>query len=365
MKYLVNPVLVSRLLIVSLVASGAVFGYRAVRFPDVHVPLLYGLARWDSQYYIGIAANGFNSFANHQAYAFRPLYPWILHALYPTFLNGSTDTSSAIVIAGFLWNLFAIGLAAFYLEKLTSILLGSKVANRTLLLLAVYPSTFFLSAIYPEATAILLIASSLYYLETSNYPIAAALGFLAGLVRPETFLLGIPFIIKAFLDNTQRLWKLISGIIVFMSLPVFGLFSYLQTGNALVSLQIENSWPKCTVLCFMSNPVYTMIVNWTLPYVINIATMILTVAFIIIVLVRKNSPRTFPYYLWTFILLTFFFYYGDVRSWARFALVLPPVFWAQVEYSLDRPRFFQALVILYAAMMSLSTILFVNWYPFL
>src|SRR5437773_10777698 len=63
-------------------------------------------------------------------------------------------------LAGFLWNLVAVGIAALYLERLTKQLLGPAIASSTLLLLAVYPSTFFFTVIYSEATCILFIAAS-------------------------------------------------------------------------------------------------------------------------------------------------------------------------------------------------------------
>ena len=99
---------------------------------------------------------------------------------------------------------------------------------------------------------------------------------------------------------------------------------------------------------------------------INLVSISLAILFVVYSLVRPNaSTKTFPYYLWALVTIAIVFYVGEMRSWSRFMLVLPPVFWAQAEYSLTHPRLFQGLIVSYAVMMCLATILFVNWYSML
>jgi mannosyltransferase PIG-V len=364
-KWFVNPLVASRLIILFLLTTGTSFGYATgilPPIPDVSLPILYPLARWDSGYYLGIAEKGFGTFPDSKGYVFRPLFPLVLRAVSLPFFW--MDVRSAEVLGGFVWNLVALVVAGFYLEKLTRMLWGQTIANRSLLLLAIYPSTFFFSAIYPEATCILLIAASLYYLESGRLFLSSGLGFLAGLTRPEAFLLAIPFLVKALFED-KKIEKLIGGIAVLSSVPTFAIFGYLQTGNIFASLQAEQAWPKCTILCFVSNPVFRAAPS-ILPYAINFVTMTMAVIFIAYPLVLgKSSTKIFPYYLWALVLLATMFYVGEIRSWARFSLVVPPVFWAQAEYSLGRPRFFYALIASYSTMMAVAAILFVNWYPML
>ncbi len=228
-KWLANPLVASRALVVFLVATVTVFGNSTGPLPpigDVNLPVLYGLARWDSGYYLGIATDGYAVFLH--GYSFRPLFPLVIRALYPAF--PWLDVRSAEVLAGFLWNLVAVGIAAFYLERLTKQLLGPKIASSALLLLAVYPSTFFFTVIYSEATCILFIAASLYYLEKGRILLAGGLGFLAGLARPEAFLVAIPFLLKGIFED-QKFKKLLAGFIVLASVPAFAVYAYTQTGN--------------------------------------------------------------------------------------------------------------------------------------
>jgi hypothetical protein len=362
-KWLTNPLIASRVLVFFVVATATVFGNRTGTFPpvaDVNLPILYGFSRWDSNYFLDIAAYGYGGIQN--GYSFRPLFPLILRAVYPILFW--LDLRSAEVLAGFLWNIVATIIAAIYLEKLTGLLFGSAVSGRALLLLAVYPSTFFFSVIYSEATCILFIVTSLYCLESRRTLLAGGFGFMAGLARPEAFLLAIPFLVKA-LNEDQKAKKLIAGLSILSSVPAFAIYGYLQTGDLFVPLHSEMTGAKCTIFCFVSNPVYNF-ANTALPFTINLVVFILAVAFVIYpLLTRNSSSRTFPYYLWAFVLLAIMFYAGEVLSLARFALVVPPVFWAQAEYSLNHPRFFQGLVVVYSVMMCLATILWVNWYPML
>jgi len=353
----------SRPLVLFLIVAGTVFGNSTGTFPpigDVNLPVLYGLARWDSSYYLGIATGGYAVFQH--GFSFRPLFPLIMRIFYPLF--PFVDVKSAEVLAGFSWNLVALGGAAVYLERSTRQLFGARIANRTLLLLAVFPSSFFFTVIYSEATCILFISASLYYLETRRVLLAGGLGFLAGLSRPEGFLVAIPFLVKVFFED-QKVRKLIAGLTVLASIPAFAIYAYSQTGNTLAPFQSEASASKCTILCFFNNPVYE-VATGVLPYTINLVAIVLAVIFVVRPLVRGTlSTKLFPYYLWAFVVLAVVFYSGEVLSLARFALVVPPIFWGQAEYSSTRPRFFHGLLVGYSIMLCLATILWVNWYPML
>ncbi len=294
-----------------LVATGTLFGYRTGTFPpipDVNLPALYGFARWDAGYYLGMAENGYGAFPQQQAYAFRPLFPLIIGALAPLFVG--LDVRPAEVLAGFVWNLFAVVMIGFFLFRVTKILLGADVAGRTLLLLGIFPSTIFLSAIYTEATNLLLIVVSLYLLETDRVLLAGLTGFAAGMVRPETFLLSVPFFIRWLVEG-HNAGMLVASISTFLSLPAFAVFSYYETGNFLLELQIQRAWPKCTLYCFLSNPIYQLSRD-TLSFTINFATIALAVVFIAYPLLKgEASSKLLSYYLWAFILIAVVFYVGN------------------------------------------------------
>src|SRR5467141_1441879 len=107
-RLLTNPLLASRAIVLFLVATATVFGNSSgglPPIPDVNLPILYGLARWDAGYYLGIATGGYGIFQH--GYSFRPIFPLIIRTVYPVFFW--LDVRSAEVMAGFLWNLVALG----------------------------------------------------------------------------------------------------------------------------------------------------------------------------------------------------------------------------------------------------------------
>src|SRR6266571_4113994 len=113
LREVANSLVGSRVIVVFLIAAGVVFGYRTGQFPpipDVNIPVLYGLARWDSGYYMGIATSCYGVFANNRAYAFLPGFPLMRRPPYP--LCCWRHRAPAEVIAGFVPNLGAGALAA-------------------------------------------------------------------------------------------------------------------------------------------------------------------------------------------------------------------------------------------------------------
>lgn len=105
--------------------------------------LLAAWSRWDGEWYLRIATNGYQ--ANDSTAAFFPLFPLLLKVL-GTLLFGNY-LLAGVLIAGL------ATLAAFILlYALTQRDFNSKsVATSTLIYLAIFPTTFFLSAIYTES----------------------------------------------------------------------------------------------------------------------------------------------------------------------------------------------------------------------
>jgi hypothetical protein len=330
----------------------------------VNIPILSGFARWDSGYFMQIAVKGYTSVAD---YAFRPLYPLILRIAYQPF-NGWLGTDRAELVGGLIWNVVALALAGIYLSRLTKSLLGPQVATRTIAILAVYPATFFLSAIYAEATTLLLVVLAFYFLERGSILTAGSFGFLAALTRPEGFLLFVPFLVKAR-ESVRRVRMILASLAILAGLFVFLLFSYYSSGSFFTSLTAENLWNKLTLKSFILHPSGLLSPQNSadiLPIVINFLVMGLATSFLILSVVRKNGlKKAYPYFVWSIVLLVAFFTFGDIRSFARLTLVMPTVFWSLAYYTVGHDGFYSALISFFAVLMSISTLLFAGWYPML
>lgn len=162
---------------------------------------LSGLAaRWDAQWYAGIAAGGYQwqrRFDRQQNLAFFPAFPLAMRAAgYATgaFRAGLPDERR---LARLTWCGVGLALLAFLLacrrfSALAREILGEARAPAAVLLLAAYPFALFYSAAYTEALFLLAALGAWSAFRRDRLWTSAAWGLLAGLTRPNGCFLSIP-----------------------------------------------------------------------------------------------------------------------------------------------------------------------------
>jgi hypothetical protein len=377
-KAVVRPVLFSRILLFVVALIGSIIVDHSFDVPKVNfeanIPVLELFANWDTVYYFDIAAKGIVGYH----WAFRPLFPLVIGILRLPFVGLGGNESSLVVGIG--WNIFALVLAAIYLYKLTELMYDQKSAKKTILLLSISPAAVFFTAPYPESTYLLLMVSSFYYLEKNRMVPATILGLLAGFTRTEGFLIFIPFMLKAlFSREKERLQTFFGSVIIFLSLPIWMVFSYLLTADPLISFKIFSDWSKTTLIDVIVNiynntPTYGIVIVpisitvlaiaiWTLVtyfFSFNFESKKLTVNF-----KRSFKDRQMPYFLFATFLSVFFVFIGEIKSFPRYALTLFPILWANSLWINGKTTKFSLLSLLYIGLMILGTVLFTNWYPFI
>lgn len=138
--------------------------------------------RWDACWYARIATFGYTPDGST---AFFPLFP----ALERIVAFGGPH----VVVAGMLINIVATVAALWGLYRIAARDHGDAVARRSMLLLAVFPTSLFLLAPFSEAV---FIALAVWAIERarhhSGWPAAAVLATLAGLARPVGGFLALP-----------------------------------------------------------------------------------------------------------------------------------------------------------------------------
>jgi hypothetical protein len=146
--------------------------------------------RWDACWYARIAAYGYTP---DGATAFFPLFP----ALERIVALGGPHTAAAGMLIGFVATVFAL----WGMYRIAARDHGDAVAGRSMLLLAVFPTAFFLLAPFSEATSLAL---SVWAIERARHhggwPAAAVLATLAGLARPNGGFLALPLAWLAWRD---------------------------------------------------------------------------------------------------------------------------------------------------------------------
>ena len=148
--------------------------------------LLSPARRWDAGWILNIAANGYDQ-SSPSATAFFPLYPLAVRIVGEPL--GSFEWAGVLVSCG------ALLVALYLLHRLTELEIGRAAADRTVLLVAFFPMSFYLSAIYTEALFLALTVGCVYSARRGWWWRAAALGALAAATRNTGGLLIIPLAI--------------------------------------------------------------------------------------------------------------------------------------------------------------------------
>jgi hypothetical protein len=137
-------------------------------------------ARWDGGWFVHIARHGYTD--EHTTTAFFPAYPLLVRAL-------GWVIGGHVVVAGVLVSLAACAVAFVLLHELARDLVGEQAAARTLVYLAVFPTAFFLGAVYSESLYLLLSVGAFLASSRGRWPAAGAAAGLAILTRPSGVML--------------------------------------------------------------------------------------------------------------------------------------------------------------------------------
>ena len=148
------------------------------------------LARWDAAWYLELARDGYAPDAaatdDGRRPAFFPLYPFLVRAL-----AGFSGSEAAIMVAAYAVSAAASVTALYLLHRLTQLELDRAAADAAVVLLAVFPSSYFLAAPYAESLLLALSIGSVYAARLDRWALASLLAAGAALTRPTGMLLGV------------------------------------------------------------------------------------------------------------------------------------------------------------------------------
>ena len=146
-------------------------------------------ARWDSAWFLAIAAGGYGD--EPARTAFFPLYPLLLRAL-----GGPADALgagvAAYLVAGVLVSLLGLLVGLWVVHRVTTLELGAGDARLTVALVAFFPTAYAFSAVYSESLFLALSAATLYAGRLGRWRSAGVLAALASATRSTGVLLVVP-----------------------------------------------------------------------------------------------------------------------------------------------------------------------------
>ena len=142
-----------------------------------------GWVRWDSFWYESIVnANPRFLPAGHSNANFFPFYSWLSWVVALPFRAG-LDAERAFYIGALIVSSVSMFLALKAVERIATRLAGPDVAMRSVWLIAVFPFSFFLTAVYADALYFCLCAWSLAFAGGKRWPLACALAAMAAMTR--------------------------------------------------------------------------------------------------------------------------------------------------------------------------------------
>ncbi|MDP8967822.1 MAG: hypothetical protein M3N04_04410, partial [Actinomycetota bacterium] len=184
---------ISRLLVwAAAIAAVALFGLsdRAADFDPAGLTTGYGatgdalaapLGRWDSVWFMAIAADGYDGGGRE---AFFPLYPLVVR------LAGAPLGSA--LVGGALASTALLAVALVLLHRLVALDHPRAVARNAVLVTALFPMSFFFSAVYSESLFLALSIGAVYAARRERWAWAGTLGLLAATTRSAGVLLLVP-----------------------------------------------------------------------------------------------------------------------------------------------------------------------------
>lgn len=143
--------------------------------------LLAPSARWDSVWYLQIAAHGYFKSASAN---FFPLYPMLIRL--------TTRAFGSAIVAGLAISAASLAVALTLLYRLALLELDEPAARMTVMLIAVFPTSLFFSAVYPTSLFLMLTIGAIYAARRDRWMVAATCGGLAAATRSNGILLVIP-----------------------------------------------------------------------------------------------------------------------------------------------------------------------------
>lgn len=309
-------------------------------------------ARWDSNWYKYVANAGYEikpgeTLAN---VVFFPLYPALMRSL-GFFLGGD------VLLAGWIWSSLFLVLACLLLYRFVKEFHPEADPLLAVFLLLIFPTAFFLNAVYTESLFLFLSLATFYFGFKRRYLWAGIFGILAALTRVTGILLFLPLVIQALSvekfdwPKLKKAWPL---ALIPLGTLLFFAFHWLRFGDPLLFFRIEGAWGRT----FSFNPdhfslgTHTSLVNTFLD-----ASYLL---FGLAIILWLGRLRKYPYLVYMASTIGVAVSTGTLMSIGRYILVLFPIYIIGASLKNEIGRY--AWILVSAMLMALNTFLFVNWY---
>jgi hypothetical protein len=200
-------------------------------------------SHWDGEHYVTLAMGGYLNPPDNVSPAFFPLYPLLMRSCAELF--GGPISKEALSVWGPLISLLFLPFAFYFIYQIALEGWGERVARGTLLVLAFFPTTFFLNAAYTESVFLALSAGSLWAVRVrKDLLVACVLAALAAATRNVGIFLVVPLMYEWIRDIERFRWR---GIYLFLApggLLAYMGYLWVRFGDPLLFYSAQESWGR-------------------------------------------------------------------------------------------------------------------------
>jgi hypothetical protein len=326
---------------------------------------LDGWTRWDAGWYRHIATHGYVDQAvgpaGQRNVAFYPLYPLTMRL---ASLPGLDPLAAGILVSN-----LAFLAALLLLHRMVRARFGADAAFRCILLLSVFPFSFYFSAVYSEGLFLLLAVGSLYLAQQGRWAGASLCALLCGATRPPGLAL-TPALGLLYLERIRFDVRKVRPDVLWIGLSVFGpvlfyAYLYVQFGDpwlAFKAPRVAGWWQGGFTLKPIERAIRAMrslanLRTGQFPVVFNLNLLAAAVSLGSLVSVFRRQPLAWG----VFSLLIVVSGMLQPGGWGRYVLGAFPVFLAWA-LGLESRWAFTGVVVVSTLLLALLTILYTHWY---
>ena len=209
--------------------------------------LLNSFSRWDAEWYLDIAKNGYHykeGRGRAANTAFFPLYPTLIAALAAPF----GDRDATYLFAGLAISQLSLLIGLAFLAALIRLEFDAETAARSILYLLVFPTTLFFSAVYTESLFLALSVIAFYCARRKLWWLGGLAAAGATLTRPPGILVCAALGLEYLHQREFRLRAIRADILALALSPCALLlhFSYFawKFGNFWLFFKTEHDWGR-------------------------------------------------------------------------------------------------------------------------
>ncbi|MCL4416693.1 MAG: hypothetical protein M1365_08375 [Actinobacteria bacterium] len=312
-------------------------------------PHFFSWANFDGEHYLSIAIFGYKSLEQ----AFFPVYPMLLSFFSkpnPLSLVSSLVNSTVV---GLIISNASLVFALIFLFELIKMDFSKKIAYLTIILMLIFPTSFYFGAVYNESLFLLLTVLSFYSARKGNWFLAGMFGMFSSATRVFGILLLPALLIEAY-QQKASFSKIIWIFLIFLGIGTYMGYLNFTIGDPLAFYhfqklvgeqhqsgiillpQVYFRYIKMIVSTSTQNPIFQTIILET----------ITGLAFFSLPFYGFLKKVRFSYLIYAMLAFLIPTIQGSFSSTPRYVIILFPSFLAAALWVNSLPKLIKVLIII-------------------